>query len=127
MDKEEKECQKQIDKLNNVCDRCGRPIVPIKTVDNSGKPVYWSGCFHGGLYGHFTNGVKLDIFLLARKLILDGASDTWMSKNDYKDTSDLKQSWIEYQTHYFSDILSRAEYLKNNKPRYTEEEFMNTF
>ena len=33
------ECQKKINANGNVCDRCGRDIKPLKTVNNAGEPT----------------------------------------------------------------------------------------
>ena len=39
----ERQCQDNInEKGNRVCERCGANIIPLKTVDNSGNPTYWS-------------------------------------------------------------------------------------
>ncbi len=69
------ECQDTIDKDNNVCERCGRKLSPLKTFDNGGNPTYWSGCMHGNrgkdAFGHFTHGVKKDIYNLAIKIVLN--------------------------------------------------------
>ena len=80
------QCQKQIDELDNVCDRCGRKIIPIKTVNNGGEPTYWPGCMHGqtgkDAWGHFTQGVKKWIFDLASKLVLEDSLSFGMSVED---------------------------------------------
>ena len=119
------QCQKRIDELNNVCDYCGRKIVPMKTVDNVGSPTYWAGCYHGSDSGHFTGGVPKEIFKLARKLVLNG--DIYYEhsrKSDYKRNRDLKLYWIESQTSGFARFIQKINYLKNNKPRKTLIEFI---
>ena len=119
------QCQKRIDELNNICDYCGRKIVPMKTTDNAGSPTYWAGCQHGGDSGHFTCGVPKEIFKLARKLVLNGEiyyDDD--NKSDYNKNKDLKLYWIESQTSGFARFIQKINYLKNNKPRKTLTEFI---
>ena len=122
-----KECQRQIDKWSNVCDRCGRELVPIKTVDNAGSPTYWSGCMHGTDSGNFTSGVPKEIYEVARKLVLDGESYSHTGKAEHRRNRDLKEYWLEKETSGLAELLMRAEYLKKNKPRYTKTEFIKNF
>jgi hypothetical protein len=35
------ECAK---KIEGICPRCGGEVVPLETVDNGGRPTFWSGC-----------------------------------------------------------------------------------
>ena len=119
------QCQKQIDELDNVCDYCGRKIVPIRTVDNSRNPTYWAGCLHGSNSGHFTNGVPKEVFKLARKLVLDGESYySHSDKSDYKRNRDAKLMWIETETSGFACLIQKINYLKKNKSRKTLAEFI---
>ncbi len=121
-----RQCQKQIDFLNNVCERCGRKIKPIKTVDNGGSPTYWAGCFHVDnipketTWGNFTNGVSKEVYELAVKLVLQDSLDFGMTYDDK----------TEYPFDYgFENAVSRAcsiineiEWMKNHQPRYTKED-----
>lgn len=116
-----KQCQAKIDEFNNVCDRCGRKIKPLKTVNNGGQPTYWSGCMHGqtgkDAWGHFTSGVSKETYDLAVKLVLEDSSDFGMTRAD-----------MEYKNfnYAFREAVNRAcskithiDWIKNNKPRNT--------
>ncbi|KKR00157.1 MAG: hypothetical protein UT24_C0016G0046 [Candidatus Woesebacteria bacterium GW2011_GWB1_39_12] len=115
-----KQCQKHIDQVNNVCDRCGRKIVPIKTVDNSHNPTYWAGCFHGSkdkdAFGNFTYGVPKETYKLAYKLVLQDNLYLGMKKEKGSDFEYLFQNGVSK----ICGILNDIEYIKNNKPRYTK-------
>lgn len=116
-----------IDKLGNVCDSCGRKIVPIETVDNSNNPTYWAGCKHGGESGNFTGGVPKGTYELAKKLVLNGdAYYSHLDKNDYK-TKEQKQYWFESQVSGMARFIERMEYYKNNKARKTKAQFLKDF
>lgn len=124
-----KECQKRIDKANTVCDRCGRKIVPIKTVDNSNNPTFWAGCFHRSkgknASGHYTYGIKKELFELAEKLVCDGERYyNHNSKADYSKTKDERLYWFQTEVSGFCGLLSRIEYLKTNEARKTKKEFL---
>ena len=67
-----KQCQDKINKLGNVCDRCGCKIVPLKTVNNANEPTYWAGCLHGSDCGNYTSGVKKEVFDLSHKTYARG-------------------------------------------------------
>lgn len=60
------QCQKQIDKWQNVCTRCGEQLTPFKTVDNSGQPTYWVGCNSCQV---FNNGTKPHIYKIAVRMV----------------------------------------------------------
>src|SRR3990167_3990518 len=115
------ECQRQIDKLGNVCDMCGRNIIPLKTVDNSGNPTYWAGCMHGQNMGNFTTGVPKEIYELACKLVLNG--ERYYTNIENPKTENEKQYWFERQVRGVAGLIRQIEYLKNNKPRYTKKKF----
>ena len=104
------QCAKQIS--DNVCDGCGRQVVPIKTVDNSGAPTYWAGCFHGGQDGNFTWGCKKDVYEYARKMVLDG-----MYSLDRKNYYDF-DSWLRAQTVQACRMIDRFNAVKNGKTPY---------
>ncbi len=94
-----KQAQTQINELNNVCDRCGRKLIPLKTVDNSNNPTYWVGCYHGkdgidGAWGTFTNGVKKDVYKLAYKLVLEDGLYLNMEKDEGSDFDYLFQNGV---------------------------------
>ena len=119
------QCQKQIDKLGNVCDRCGREIVPIKTTDNAGNPTYWSGCYHGEDSGHYTCGTKKETFDLAEKLVRDGEhAYHFINKGEYSKDKWNRRYWFRSQVGDFCTLLGKMEYLKRNKPRKTKKEFL---
>ena len=105
------ECQKNINERGNVCDRCGRELTPIETVDNANNPTYWAGCLHGGDMGHYTSGVKKEIYEMAKKLVLDGQTQYYLHEKPNKEI------WFMDNVSYFCSILARIEYLKTNKPR----------
>lgn len=117
-----KECQEKINKLNNVCDRCGLKIKPLKTVNNAGEPTYWAGCYHGnnkkGAWGHFTWGVPKEIYKLAYKLVLDDNSYLGMKKEK---NSDFEYLFMEGVSKVCG-IIQRIESIKKNKPRFTKEQ-----
>ena len=121
-------CQKRINELNNVCDRCGRKIKPMKTVDNSGSPTFWAGCFHGsrGKYasGHYTRGVTKEIFNLAEKLVCDGERFSSNFKGDYKNSPEERLYWFQTEVKGFCGLLGIIEWLKKNKPRKTKNQFL---
>lgn len=124
-----KQCQDKIDELDNVCDRCGRKIVPLKTVDNGGSPTYWAGCMHGqtakGAWGHFTSGVKKDIYNLAVKLVLEDDTDFGMSYKE-KESKDFDYAW-QNAVYRACNKVSHIEWMKNNKPRYTKAQLKKEF
>ncbi len=62
----EKHCQKEIDKWQNVCSRCGGKLIPIQTVDNGNNPTYWSGCDSCQI---FDNGTKEGTYRIAVKMV----------------------------------------------------------
>jgi hypothetical protein len=65
-----RECQNRIkERMPVVCSQCGGKIKPIKTVDNSGHPTYWSGCL---LCGCFDGGVHPKIYRIAELIVSDG-------------------------------------------------------
>ena len=110
--------QKSLDKFNYVCDRCGRKIVPIETVNNSGDPTYWAGCLHGGKSGGiFTPGVSKDVYKIAQKLVLEDSIDFGMRYEDKE--YGLDYAWMEAVSRACSRV-NHIEYIKNSKPRYTK-------
>lgn len=113
------QCQKQINELGNVCDRCGMKLVPIKTEDNAGNPTYWQGCFHGNDKGMgcFTHGVKKEVYEIAYKLVLEDGL-YWSMGFDGSDFEYLFQGSVSKATRLIMDV----EYMKTNDPRYTKEQ-----
>lgn len=124
--KNKEDCQAEIDSHDRVCNRCGRRPVPIETVDNSGCPTFWSGCFHGTTSdGHFTSGVDISAFKLARKMVLHGeVAYRHMHKSEYNSSDDLKRYWIESQTEGLVSQVLLMRFLEKNEPRMTEDEFL---
>jgi hypothetical protein len=117
-----KQCQEQINARNYVCDRCGRKIVPLKTVNNSGEPTYWAGCMHGqkqkGAWGHFTSGVPKKIYTLAVKLVLEDDMEFGMSYED-KELGDFDYAF-QNAVREACDKVRQIEWMKEEKPRYTK-------
>ena len=58
------ECQASIGK--NVCSSCGGKLEPIETVDNSGRPTFWTGCMACCRYD---SGVLRETFEIAKVLV----------------------------------------------------------
>ena len=119
-----KQCQKRIDEFDNVCDYCGRELEPLETVDNSLAPTYWAGCYHGSeANGHFTCGVKKEIFELSVKIILNGERYySFLDKSDYKTKSE-KEYWFQSQVAGMCGLLNKIEYLKSHEFKLTKEEY----
>ena len=124
-----KQCNDRIKELGNVCDSCGRGIVPVKTVDNGGNPTYWSGCFHGdnskGAWGSFTSGVKKEVFDLAEKLVCNGERGYYhMDKLEYRNHYTQRLYWFQSQVSSMCRKINTIEYLKKNKTRQTKRKFL---
>lgn len=125
------QCQKTIDQYGYVCDSCGRKIVPIETVDNSGDPTFWAGCFHKDNpsvddWGTFTSGVPQEIFELAEKLTCqEGNYYSHTYKSEYKDTPEKRLYWFQTQTSGWCGLLRTINHLKINPPRKSKEEVLN--
>jgi len=115
-------CQKEIDRRGNVCDRCGRKIVPMKTTDNARNPTYWAGCYHGGNdgWGTFTIGVTTDIYKMAVKMVCHGIT---LSHHDLMACKGGKEYLFQSHVSDCCNLLRNIEYLKNNKPRFTKRLF----
>ncbi len=124
-----KQCQAKIDEFNNVCNRCGRKVVPLDTVDNGGTPTYWAGCMHGqkgkNAWGHFTSGVSKEVYKLAVKLVLEDTIEFGMKSED-KEMGDFKYA---FQTAVYRacDKVSNVEWMKLNEPRYTLKQLKENF
>lgn len=120
--KTKKQCQEEIDELNNVCNRCGRKIVPLKTENNAGEPTYSSGCMHGktdGSWGHFTHGVKKETYEIAVKLVLLDSIHFGMERRDIE-LSDFDYAW-QNAVYKACELIDRIEYAKNSEPQNTKE------
>lgn len=119
-------CQANIDKNGNVCDYCGRDIVPIETVDNADNPTYWAGCMHGTkTAGNFTGGVKREIYELAEKLVCDGEQPyAHKHKSEYCKTPEERLHWFQSQVSGACSQIRRMEHLKTNPARKTKDEFL---
>ena len=82
------ECEKQI---SGVCRRCGGPLEPIETVDNSNNPTFWAGC-SGCMY--FDHGVPPSIFNAAKKLVEERFMNPYsirVEQNDDEMTKEYKK------------------------------------
>lgn len=117
-------CQKMIDDRGNVCDYCGRDIVPIETVDNAKQPTYWPGCMHGGECGHYTASVPKDVFDLAEKLVCDGEQTRYLNKPDYGKTPEGRLFWFQENVSSMCSRIRQIDALKTNPPRKTKEQFL---
>lgn len=120
-----KQCQIEIDKLNYVCDYCGRDLKPIKTVDNSDNPTYWKGCMHGTDSGNFTYGVRKEVYDLAVKLVLEDSVDFGM-KYDKKQLGDFDYAF-ESAVNNACDKIKIIEYYKKHEPRYTKKQLKDLY
>ena len=123
------ECEAKINK-DFVCERCGRSIIAMETVDNSGNPTFWSGCWHTDnptkdSWGHFTSGVPKHIYEMAEKLVCEeGSYYSHIDKSEYKDSSEQRLYWFETQMSGWASLLGKIEYLKNNPARKTKQEVL---
>lgn len=59
------ECRERI---RGICNRCGGPLEPIETVDNSHNPTFWAGCMACHV---FTSGTSEKIYKIATTLVLE--------------------------------------------------------
>lgn len=91
-----KECQKQIDKLNNVCSYCGSKLEPIETVDNGGNPTYWAGCL---ICSRFNWGVSQKVYDIAYKMVVEKnyISYSFLEKHDKAKEPALHKEWLRSQ------------------------------
>jgi hypothetical protein len=119
-------CQEMIDDGDYVCDRCGRTRVPIETVDNAGRPTYWAGCFHGNTdSGHYTDGVKREVFELAEKLVCDGEiAYSHLDPSEYSASPESRLYWFQSQVSGMCWRIRRMEQLKTCPPRRSKEQFL---
>ena len=53
---------------DKVCLRCGMPLSPIETVDNSNRPTFWGGCLNCMIY---SLGTSKEIYDIANKISAD--------------------------------------------------------
>lgn len=121
-----KQCLEQIIKAGNrVCSRCGKKIVPLKTVTNGGIPTYWSGCNHNnklGSWGHFDHGVTKETYQLAVNLVLEDSYKFQIKK----ESSDFEYWFMESVSHN-CNLLAQIDYIKNNKPRYSKNKLKSNY
>ena len=50
------------------CLRCGTPLSPIETVDNSHNPTFWAGCLECMI---FSPGTTKEVFKIAEEISAD--------------------------------------------------------
>jgi len=83
------QCQANIDKNNNVCEGCGGILTPIETLDNAQNPTFWTCCEN---CGQFTNGVKADIFEIAKIMVDENGFEPadYFPKGDYYRAAQLR-------------------------------------
>ena len=62
----EKKCQEKCRGL--CCLRCGGPLSPIETVDNSGRPTFWAGCLNCMI---FSGGTTQEVYKKAKEISED--------------------------------------------------------
>jgi len=98
-----KQCEAQI---KGVCEGCGGKLEALKTVNNSGEPTYWVGCNHCHC---FRGGIEKIYFEVARKLVENGEMIpyTRMRKNEYEDTPERLEYWLDTQTTSLSYDVKR--------------------
>jgi hypothetical protein len=51
--------------VGRVCCRCGEPLIPIETVDNSNNPTFWAGCLSCSI---FSPGTTMKMYNTAKEL-----------------------------------------------------------
>lgn len=89
------DCLFAIIKNNCVCHGCGGEMEPIETVDNSGRPTFWSGCLK---CSHFTSGVPPHVFQIAALMVDRGYSKyshmMWPDGNDEAYAAHYRKSQI---------------------------------
>jgi hypothetical protein len=124
------ECEAKINK-DYVCERCGRKIIAMETVDNSGNPTFWAGCWHTDnpikdSWGNFTGGVPKHIYELAEKLVCEEGK-----YYSHTDTSDYENKTINEREYIFQEqqagwagLLRTIEHLKNNPARKSKKEVL---
>lgn len=126
------QCEDSIIK-NHVCERCGRQLVALETVDNSNNPTFWSGCMHKDNpieadWGHFTKGVPIEIFNLAEKIVCqEGSYYDSLEKRDYNKTKEDKEYWFQEQQSGWAKLLLTIEYLKSNEPYQNKQQMLDNF
>jgi len=86
-----KECLANIKKSGLVTSCCGKPLKPIKTVDNAGRPTYWPGCPE---HGYFDYGVKKREFEIAIKMVDERGF--WACHHDQKPDKDKEPGAFDY-------------------------------
>lgn len=59
------DCQK---KIVGVCSCCGGELKPLETVDNAGRPTWWSGCEP---CNRFDYGVSPEVYAIAKYMVDD--------------------------------------------------------
>ena len=103
-------CQKNIDKLNCVCEGCGNKLEPIETVDNSKNPTFWAGCVKCSC---FRGGVEGKYFKVARQMVESGefAPHGHMSRHDYEQSEECLNYYYDTQTAYLSTLVRRIDWL----------------
>jgi len=90
-----KECQERI---LGVCRGCGGKLTPIETVDNAGRPTYWSGCERCGV---FDGGCDPKMHKIARRLVEDGIITPYTFDSRYeaeKKGDERWERWLSSQT-----------------------------
>lgn len=97
------ECQRNI---RGVCEGCGGPLVPIETVDNSGRPTFWQGCEPCSC---FRSGVDEKYFRIARKMVEDGKIIPYshMRRGEYENTPQRLAYYLHSQTAGLSHTIKR--------------------
>lgn len=108
----QKECAS---KIFGVCSQCGGNLEPLKTVDNSGNPTYWSGCRD---CNRFDNGTSIRVYKIAKKLVED-RDYRYYSHIEYIETDTIEerlyktQSQISGACYLVKDVLNMVEKYDN--------------
>lgn len=124
------ECESKINQ-DYVCERCGRGIQAMKTVDNAGNPTFWAGCYHTdnpseNTWGHFTCGVPKHIYEMAEKLVCErGKYYSHTDTSNYENKTKGEREYLfQSEQAGWANLLEVIEYLKNNPARKTKKEVL---
>lgn len=125
------ECEQNIIQSGFVCEHCGRIPVAIETVDNSGSPTHWAGCYHTDnpeteAWGVFTSGVEKEVYELAVSLVLEDGHFSVSRSDKIKDEDHFEYKFREAVARA-SHSLRHIEAVKKNGARYTKDGLKSLF
>ena len=98
------QCQVKIGIL--VCEGCGGKLEPLETVNNAHEPTFWVGCNHCSC---FRGGVLKQYWKIARELVESNEIIPYrhLSRNEYEDTPEKLDYWLDSQTAGLSHQIGR--------------------